>query len=317
MATCRWCSAASKRRCAASRTTTTGRTRCAARSCWTPAPTSCCMAMPNARSSKSRTAWLAARRSHDMTDIRGTAFMRDDTPDGWWEIDSTRIDRPGRIDQIVSPYVNTQDTKPARPSRLKSVDNEQRAAIRARRRNESRHDRDSLAVVRKSPQRRGPVCACKPRAAPGNQPGQCARTGAGTRQAATSGSIRPPMPLSTAEMDYVFGMPFTRVPHPAYGDAKIPAYEMIRFLGEHHARLFWRLHVLFHHRTRRPHHPEPLGGIDSRGSRENSRHGAGLYRRHFGSGRPDRKHVPARLQEPEIEAACRRPAASIRASATT
>jgi len=27
----------------------------------------------------------------------------------------------------------------------------------------------------------------------------------------------------------VFGMPFARVPHPAYGDKKIPAYEMIRF----------------------------------------------------------------------------------------
>jgi uncharacterized radical SAM protein YgiQ len=39
----------------------------------------------------------------DITDIRGTAFIRRATPDGWWEIDSTRIDRPGRIDQIVSP----------------------------------------------------------------------------------------------------------------------------------------------------------------------------------------------------------------------
>jgi len=30
-------------------------------------------------------------------------------------------------------------------------------------------------------------------------------------------------------MDYVFGMPYARVPHPLYGKAKIPAYEMIRF----------------------------------------------------------------------------------------
>ena len=40
---------------------------------------------------------------------------------------------------------------------------------------------------------------------------------------------RPAEPLSTEEMDYVFGMPFARVPHPSYGDARIPAYEMIRF----------------------------------------------------------------------------------------
>ena len=30
-------------------------------------------------------------------------------------------------------------------------------------------------------------------------------------------------------MDYVFDLPYARVPHPSYGDARIPAYEMIRF----------------------------------------------------------------------------------------
>src|SRR5690606_40106739 len=33
----------------------------------------------------------------------------------------------------------------------------------------------------------------------------------------------------TEEVDYVFVLPFARVPHPFYGDEKIPAYEMIRF----------------------------------------------------------------------------------------
>jgi uncharacterized radical SAM protein YgiQ len=39
----------------------------------------------------------------------------------------------------------------------------------------------------------------------------------------------PPIPLTTEEMDHVFGLPYARAPHPAYGDAKIPAWEMIRF----------------------------------------------------------------------------------------
>jgi uncharacterized radical SAM protein YgiQ len=39
----------------------------------------------------------------------------------------------------------------------------------------------------------------------------------------------PPIPLSTREMDAVYELPYQRVPHPRYGDAKIPAYEMIRF----------------------------------------------------------------------------------------
>ncbi|MCG9596900.1 YgiQ family radical SAM protein [Vibrio sp. Isolate25] len=37
-----------------------------------------------------------------------------------------------------------------------------------------------------------------------------------------------PIPLSTEEMDYVFGLPYARVPHPKYGKAKIPAYDMIK-----------------------------------------------------------------------------------------
>jgi uncharacterized radical SAM protein YgiQ len=39
----------------------------------------------------------------------------------------------------------------------------------------------------------------------------------------------PPIPLTTEEMDYVFGFDYARVPHPAYGKARIPAYQMIRF----------------------------------------------------------------------------------------
>jgi uncharacterized radical SAM protein YgiQ len=39
----------------------------------------------------------------------------------------------------------------------------------------------------------------------------------------------PPLPLRTPELDRVFELPYQRVPHPAYGEAKIPAYEMIRF----------------------------------------------------------------------------------------
>ena len=39
----------------------------------------------------------------------------------------------------------------------------------------------------------------------------------------------PPIPLATPEMDGVYELPYARAPHPSYGDAKIPAWEMIRF----------------------------------------------------------------------------------------
>jgi len=38
----------------------------------------------------------------------------------------------------------------------------------------------------------------------------------------------PPIPLTTDEMDWVFDLPYQRRPHPSYGDARIPAYDMIK-----------------------------------------------------------------------------------------
>ena len=38
----------------------------------------------------------------------------------------------------------------------------------------------------------------------------------------------PPIPLTTEEMDFVFDLPYARAPHPVYGDAKIPAWDMIK-----------------------------------------------------------------------------------------
>ena len=41
--------------------------------------------------------------------------------------------------------------------------------------------------------------------------------------------VNPPYPLpTTAELDRVYDLPFTRLPHPKYKDKRIPAYEMIR-----------------------------------------------------------------------------------------
>jgi len=39
----------------------------------------------------------------------------------------------------------------------------------------------------------------------------------------------PPIPLTTAEMDGVYDLPYARAPHPSYGERAIPAWDMIRF----------------------------------------------------------------------------------------
>ena len=41
--------------------------------------------------------------------------------------------------------------------------------------------------------------------------------------------VNPPaLPLSQPEMDRVYGLPYTRKPHPSYGDEKIPAFEVVK-----------------------------------------------------------------------------------------
>jgi uncharacterized radical SAM protein YgiQ len=39
----------------------------------------------------------------------------------------------------------------------------------------------------------------------------------------------PQFPMETHEMDWVYSLPFNKVPHPSYGEARIPAYEMVRY----------------------------------------------------------------------------------------
>src|SRR3990167_7061044 len=56
---------------------------------------------------------LAAREPvQKITDVRGTAFVRrqdDESGKGWFEIDSTSVDEPGRVEAHVNPYQTTSE----------------------------------------------------------------------------------------------------------------------------------------------------------------------------------------------------------------
>ena len=173
-----------------------------------------------------------------ITDIRGTAFMRRDTPEGWFELDSTRIDRPGKVDKIINPYVNTQDTSACAVEQAKGPGEE--SAEQA--------TEDGVQVVQLLPhprlERDRTVIRLPSFEKVRSDPVLYAHANRVLHLETNPGNARalvqrhgekdvwfnpPPIPLTTEEMDYVFGLPYARVPHPAYGDAKIPAYEMIRF----------------------------------------------------------------------------------------
>ncbi len=172
----------------------------------------------------------------DITDIRGTAFIRRDTPSGWTEIDSTRIDRPGRVDAVANPYINirdmTDDERQQREAALYGVEYDANGIP-------VRHPKKGARANRRRTVIRLPSFE-KVR----GDPALYAHANRVLHLETNPGNARalvqkhaeidlwlnpPPIPLTTQEMDYVFGLPYARVPHPVYGEEKISAYEMIRF----------------------------------------------------------------------------------------
>jgi uncharacterized radical SAM protein YgiQ len=53
---------------------------------------------------------LAAKEPvHEITDVRGTAFIQRNKPEGWFQIDSTSVDTPGRVEDHINPYQTTSE----------------------------------------------------------------------------------------------------------------------------------------------------------------------------------------------------------------
>ncbi|MFJ3262878.1 YgiQ family radical SAM protein [Pseudomonas sp. NPDC086581] len=174
----------------------------------------------------------AGEQVEQITDVRGTAFVRRDTPEGWFEVDSTRIDRPGKVDKIINPYVNTQDTAACAIEQEKGEQEDPNEAKVVQLLAHPRLERDRTVIRLPSFEK---VRSDAVLYAHANRVLHL-ETNPGNARALVQkhGEVDvwfnpPPIPMSTEEMDYVFGMPYARVPHPLYGKEKIPAYEMIRF----------------------------------------------------------------------------------------
>ena len=221
-----------------------------------------------------------ARREpvENIADVRGTAFVRRHSAEGWFEIDSTEVDRPGRVDDYTSPYQTTaeraqgQGTSCGKPQAQSqpvtfvrnatasesispeplgktidgSVKGRQDVQTGLQQAHSERPVIDRSKSVIRLPsyeQVRGdPVLYAHASRVlhletnPGNARALVQAHGEGN----TARDVwinPPPLPLNTAEMDWVFDLPYARSPHPAYADAdgrhdretKIPAWEMIRF----------------------------------------------------------------------------------------
>ena len=190
-----------------------------------------------------------------ITDVRGTAFLRrdgDPSAAGWFELDSTEVDLPGRIDDHINPYQTTSEaaasqgascakedgapvSDPNAPQPIRLVPRQGRVQLPPR-------ERTVVRLPSFEQVKRDPVLYAHANRVlhletnPGNARAlvQAHDIGGKPRDVWIN---PPPIPLTTAEMDHVFGLPYARSPHPQYADAqgrhdgptKIPAWEMIRF----------------------------------------------------------------------------------------
>jgi uncharacterized radical SAM protein YgiQ len=180
----------------------------------------------------------------DITDIRGTVFARRRTPADWIEIDSTHLDAPGPLNPPVDPYAMAERSPAAAPGGGAAAASEARPPCAG-----GHAQPGTEHVVRfvrrvKNADRERSVIRMPAYEAVAADPVLYAHASRILHLESNPGNARalvqrhgdtdvwlnpPPIPLSSAEMDWVYERAYARVPHPCYGKAAIPAYKMIRF----------------------------------------------------------------------------------------
>jgi uncharacterized radical SAM protein YgiQ len=168
----------------------------------------------------------------DMQDIRGTAVMRKGPLPGWKGVDSTRVDQLGKIDPIPNPYMegapcapdadNDHSTAPIDQTPKPIVI--QPAAAKAKPWEKTYILMPSYEKVKGDKV----LYAHASRILHHETNPGCARALLQAHGEKWVWVNPPALPLSTEEMDWVFGLPYQRLPHPSYKGAKIPAYDMIK-----------------------------------------------------------------------------------------
>ncbi len=173
-------------------------------------------------------------RIDQVQDIRGTAVIREHLPDGFTEIDSTRVDWPGNIDKFQNPYEYIKEPTQCASDKAKTDPDEVQPLriIPEPLKGKQRLNKEQTYIRLPSFERvsKDPVLYAHAsrvlhlESNPHNA--QALVQTDGKREIWIN---PPPIPLETSEMDAVFGLSYQRIPHPKYGDKKIPAYDMIRF----------------------------------------------------------------------------------------
>jgi len=180
----------------------------------------------------------AGENIKSIRDLRGTAFL---VPQGWmpdeeWTVhNSTRVDVPGRIDKQPNPYAmaledpkqcaldNAAPEPVVKPIVIMTREERQAAAREKARKTVVRLP--SFETVSEDPVMYAHASRVfHLESNPGNARALVQQHG--DRDVWLN---PPPLPLAMDEMDNVYDLAYARNPHPSYGKAHIPAWEMIRY----------------------------------------------------------------------------------------
>jgi len=169
----------------------------------------------------------AGEQPSAIREVRGTALLGAGPGEGWTEIDSTHLDAPGPVAPHRDPYA----MEPEIAAAAKAAAEPGVHVVRFQRRvPTAERARSYIRIPSFEQVRDDPVLYAHAsrilhmESNPGNARALVQRHGV-----SDVWLNPPPLPLSQPEMDRIYELPYARVPHPSYGDAKIPAYEMIRF----------------------------------------------------------------------------------------
>ena len=160
-----------------------------------------------------------------ITNVRGTAFMCQQRPDDWWEINSTELDTPGEIEPPIDPYLDTSKNTQAcdeKTDQKKAIENADQNVIKfVRKPLKAERDRTVIRIPAYEKVKADPILYAHTsrimhlETNPGN-----ARALVQQHGQQHLWLNPPPVPLTTKEMDAVYDLNYTRQPHPSYGDAK-------------------------------------------------------------------------------------------------
>lgn len=163
-----------------------------------------------------------------MIDIRGTAVIQKKPLPGWRGVDSTELDKLGKIDAIPNPYAMEEESSCAVKTETPKEDKAKAIVVQPARPKPWEKTYVKLPNFEKVKKDKMHYAHASRVLHQETNPG-CARALVQQHGDRIVWVNPPAYPLETDEMDDVFGLPYARIPHPKYGDDKIPAYDMIRF----------------------------------------------------------------------------------------